>query len=359
MRIIGGKIAKAQKVVIYGPEGIGKSTLASHFPEVVFLDVEGSTANMDVRRSEDKPTSWIMLMNQIAFIKANPHVCKTLVIDTIDKTESLAKANIIAEHNKQGIEDFGYGKGYVYLEEEMGRLLNRLQDLVDSGINVVLIAHSQIKKFERPDENGSYDRFELKLEKKNSPLVKEWGDMVLFCDYKTYIVVDDKTKKGKGQGGERVMYTEHRPAWDAKNRHGLPPEIPMDYKYIAHIFENQVASNTQTSVQQVPVTPETTVQTPQPVATVTPQEQATVKQPNIDDIDVMTPIPESVPKALRDLMIQSNVSVKRLEQVVHSKGYYPVDTPLERFDPKFIEGALIAQWNLVLAAVAEDKQLPF
>lgn len=70
--------------------------------------------------------------------------------------------------SKQGIEDFGYGNGYVYEKEEIGRFLNMLQDLVDAGINVVLTAHAQMRKFEQPDEMGSYDRWELKLGKKQA-----------------------------------------------------------------------------------------------------------------------------------------------------------------------------------------------
>lgn len=61
MNITRGVIAKAQKSVIYGPEGIGKSTLALEFPDPLFIDTEGSTNNMNVARM-DKPTSWSMLM---------------------------------------------------------------------------------------------------------------------------------------------------------------------------------------------------------------------------------------------------------------------------------------------------------
>lgn len=83
MQITRGKRARAQRVIIYGPEGIGKSSFAANFPEPLFIDTEGSTDNMDVARM-DKPTSYTMLKNQIAWIKANPTCCKTLVIDTID-----------------------------------------------------------------------------------------------------------------------------------------------------------------------------------------------------------------------------------------------------------------------------------
>lgn len=153
---------------------------------------------MDVARM-DKPTSYTMLKNQIAWIKANPTCCKTLVLDTIDWAESLIVDDVCAQHGKKGIEDFGWGNGYTYTKEEVGRFLNSLQELIEFGINVVLTAHAQMRKFEQPDEMGAYDRWELKLGKKTSsqtaPLVKEWADMVLFANYKTVVMTTDTNKK--------------------------------------------------------------------------------------------------------------------------------------------------------------------
>ena len=83
---------------------------------------------------------------------------------------------------------------------------------------------------------GSYDRWEMKLTRQTAPLVKEWCDMLLFCNYKTFVVTQDNDK-AKAQGGKRVMYTSHHPCWDAKNRHDLPEMLDMDYATIAHIFE--------------------------------------------------------------------------------------------------------------------------
>ena len=246
MNITRGKILTAQKVVVYGPEGIGKTTFAAHFPDPLFIDTEGSTKRLDVARL-DKPTSWTMLKNQIVFVRDNKP-CKTLVIDTIDWAEQLCIDDICALHDKKGIEDFGYGNGYVYEKEEFGRFLNLLEEVVERGINVVLTAHAQLRKFSQPDEIGEYDRWELKLGKKTgsqiSPLVKEWSDMLLFANYKTYAVAVDKdAKKFKAQGNERVMYTAHHPCWDAKNRDGLPEILPFDYQKIAEIIECENSSD--------------------------------------------------------------------------------------------------------------------
>lgn len=254
MEITRGRIPCAKKVVIYGPEGIGKSTFASQFPDPVFIDTEGSTNSMDVARLP-KPTSWQMLLEEIQYVKSHPNVCRTLVIDTIDWAESMCIQRICDQHKKSGIEDFGYGNGYVYVKEEMGRFLNRLTEVVEAGVNVVLTAHAQIRKFEQPDELGSYDRWELKLGKKTSsqtsPLIKEWADMLLFANYKTFsIAVDDKGQKRKAQGGERVMYTSHHACWDAKNRYGLAEQVPFSYSSIAHIMNGEPAEQSKAEPQK-------------------------------------------------------------------------------------------------------------
>ena len=241
MEIIRGKIRSAKKVVIYGPEGIGKSTFAAQFPEPLFIDTEGSTSELNVARTK-RPSSWTMIIEQIKEIMNTPGLCKTLVIDTIDWAENLCVEHVCQTRGKKGIEDFGYGNGYVYSKEEFGRFLNLLSDVKDKGINVVLTAHAQLRKFEQPDELGAYDRWELKLGKKTAsqtaPLIKEWSDMLLFANYKTIVVAtDDQGKKHKAQGGKRVMYTAHHPCWDAKNRYGLPEETEFSYSVIAPIIE--------------------------------------------------------------------------------------------------------------------------
>lgn len=101
----------------------------------------------------------------------------------------------------------------------------------------MVIAHAQMRKFEQPDEMGAYDRWELKLQKKVAPLLKEWADMVLFLNYKTKLIRSDKTNSVKARGGERVIYASHNPCWDAKNRHGLPDEFALSYEPLKPIFE--------------------------------------------------------------------------------------------------------------------------
>ena len=400
MEIITGKIQSAKKIVCYGPEGIGKSTFAAQFPDPLFIDTEGSTNDMDVKRLQ-RPSSWTMLMEQVGYVKKTPGLCKTLVLDTADWAEMLCMNEVCAKAQKKGIEDFGYGKGYVYLSEEFGRLLNLLEEIVRSGIHVVLNAHAMIRKFDQPDEMGSYDRWELKLQKKTAPLVKEWADMLLFANYKVYVVNVDgqgaEKGKNKASGGKRVMYTSHMPSWDAKNRQGLAPELPFEYAQIAHIIEGvnpapdqpqqkaaqPAATKTQPAAQKSTAAPtkkywyipenDSAVITkddkaPEPAAQEMSKEEydafmnfkqaSEVPPETLDDPDFHE-IPETapgIPRALADLMQENQVTEGEIQAVVALKGYYPKDTPIANYESDFVSGVLVGAWPQVFSMIKQTRK---
>lgn len=334
MNITKGRIPKAQKVVLYGVEGIGKSTFASQFPDPLFIDTEDSTLHMDVKRF-DKPTSWTMLLQQVEYVKIN-RPCKTLVIDTIDWAEEICKKHLMAANGWSAIDAEGYGKKFVALAKEMGTLLDKLSEVIDAGINVVVTAHAMLRKKEEPDEMGAYDRYELKLEKKTAPIVKEWSDNVLFANYKTTIITDSKTESKKATGGQRMMYTTHRPAWDAKNRWQLPDELPFDYSQIAQAFEQATVGVNQPSVTEAP----------QPFPS--PVDDVTLPEPQPDfSPDQRAEIPPVVPQGLVDLMRNDGVSYEEIMQVIYVGGFMPQDTPAENV-PVDLWNYLASNWASAL-----------
>lgn len=344
MNITKGKIKSPLKVVIYGTEGIGKSTFASHFPNPLFIDTEDSTKNLDVARF-DKPTSWSMLMQQIKYTKDNPDICKTLVIDTADWAEQLEIEDLCARKKWSGIEDAGYGRGYQYSAEEFGKMLNALNEVIAVGINVVVTAHACLRKVELPEEMGSFDHWEMKTSKKVAPMLREWADMVLFANYETIVVTTD-SKKNKAQGSRRVMYTEHHACWDAKNRAGLAPKLPFDYAEIAAVIEGGAQSPVQTQVQ-TPAQP-----TVQPVAQTPPEPKFEI----IDEPAVQPELnvsPEH--KKLADLMAANGVTVDEIRSIVAKRGYYPAGTPVENYDPAFVGGVLVGAWNQVFSAICATR----
>lgn len=395
MEITRGKIVGAQKIIIDGPEGIGKTSLAAIFPNSVFIDTEGSTKHLDVARTPN-PSSWTMLLEQVKYFKSHPDILDSLVIDTADWAETLCINHICSAYGKSGIEDFGYGKGYVYLEEEFGRFLNLLNDLIELGINVVTVAHVQMRKFEQPDEMGAYDRWELKLQKKTAPLLKEWADMQLFINYKTYVVSSGDNGKGakKAQGGKRVIYTSHHPCWDAKNRHGLPEELPFGspeegWKQIAHcIPARTIKPVSKPMPEPEPQRAEEVAQDlsePEPAKTKPTKKDSCSEKyavENYDDTcparctnwDICQKVKEDfmknqtlsqkelskssltdVPKPLADLMVANNVTAEEIQRVVGKKGYFPADTPIKNYPIEFINGCLVAAWEQVFKMIKESR----
>lgn len=335
--ITSGPTATAQKVVLYGVEGIGKSTFASQFPSPIFIDTEGSTANMNVHRM-DKPTSWQMLMDEVTYIKQT-HMCDTLIIDTADWAETLANQAVCARNSINSIEDLGYGKGYTMVKEDFGKLLNSLSELTDLGINVVVTAHADIKKFEKPDEMGAFDRYQLKLSKQCAPLLKEWADMVLFANYETTIVTDSKTQSKKATGGKRVMFTTHHPAWDAKNRHGLPDKLPFEFGAIAHIFQ-KAAPTQQTVAEQVPPTQATPM-------VETPQENQFAREPITLD--------PGIDSALAQLMTSNEVTEEEVQAVVLEQGWMPAGVAVKDYPADLVQGGLVANWDMVMTKIKEKR----
>ena len=354
------------KTVLYGPEGIGKSTFASHFPDPVFIDTEGGTKRLNVARLP-QPTSWAMLLDEVAEVRKGSVPCGTLVIDTADWAERLCIQAVCARAKVNGIEDFGYGKGYTYVKEEFAKLLDALEEVLNAGHNVVVLAHAAITKFEQPDAVGNYDRWSMKTSKQVAPLLREWCDMLLFANYKTVVekAGSSPNAKNKASGGRRVMYTAHHPCWDAKNRFGLPEEVPFEYASIAACIpgrntENRVVLGSPSG--RAGTAQAVTERASQPEADILPTP-ALQPQPPREEVPpaLLTPdlIALGVPEKLAPLMSANNVTPEELQAVVGKRGYFPEDMPIRDYPADFVEGCLVAAWPQVLQMVLDSRDLPF
>jgi hypothetical protein len=247
MKIIKGKQQRPQRVVIYGVESVGKTTFASKFPNPLFLDIEGGSNHLNVDRVA--VSSWKELGQCITEAAATDY--ETIVIDSADWAERLAVEDLLATSKKQSVEDFGFGKGWVMAAEKVSRFLTALDSLIDAGKHVVVLAHSKVQRTEPPDILAAYDRYELKLSKQSSPLVKEWADELWFFRFKTK-AVSQENGKAKGIGGkERIILTTHSAAYDAKTRSGLAEELPMEWESVAHVFGKPAPKTSEPAVEIV------------------------------------------------------------------------------------------------------------
>lgn len=250
-----------------------------------------------------------------------------------------------------------YGKGYTYLKEEFGKLLDLLEDVLHAGHNVVMTAHAQLSKFEQPDEMGQYDRWTMKTSKQVAPLIREWCDMLLFANYKTIVVKDGdgKNAKNKAQGGRRVMYTTHHPCWDAKNRDGLADELAFDYAAIAQVIPVPGGASPKSTppVQQFG----TPVETPAPFAA-TPAAPPAANKPVDSAHKLEDQLAQAgVPDKLRPLMVSMNVTPDELQAVVGQRGYFPADMPVKDYPMDFVDGCLVAAWDQVAQMIVNNRDV--
>jgi hypothetical protein len=232
-----GKLEQPLRVVVHGPQGVGKSTLAAGAPEPIFIGAEDGSAALDVARFP-QPSSLDDVIAMVHELTRTPTPYQTVVIDSLDWLEPMVWQHVCEAANSpriKAIEDFGYGKGYVAALDEWRRLLIALDQLrAARRMHVVMIAHTAQKKTKNP-AGDDWDRFAMKLNEKAAGLVSEWADDVLFAQFeffteRTRESRDGKEYQAKGVStGKRLLYTTWNAAYDAKNRHGLPESIELSW----------------------------------------------------------------------------------------------------------------------------------
>ena len=230
--VVRGRITKPVLTLCYGPEKIGKSSFAAGAPNVIFLGSEDGTAQLDVARYP-QARSWEDLLFAVDDLLQSPHDYQSVAVDTADWFDPYCHDYVCRMNGWANIEAPGFGKGLSAANEEWRALLRKFEVLRERRkMNVILLAHTQVKTFKNP--NGEdYDRYELKMTAKTAGLLKEWVDDCLFTNYETH-VIEEKSKRGGKKtravsDGARYLFTERSVSFDAGNRHSLPEKMPLSW----------------------------------------------------------------------------------------------------------------------------------
>lgn len=231
------KNQRPHRILLYGVPGIGKSTWATKTPSPIIIYTEDGLRNISCQ-ALPKVNDFNTFRQYMTGIAQEPHNHKTLVVDTLDWLEKLIWHDVAKENGKEGIEDIGYGKGYQYAADCWEKMLNFIETDINikRSMTVVFVAHSQVIKHVDP-ATDAYDRYAPRLHKLADAMIREWCDDVLFVNRKVYTMREEsgfnkKTVKATG-GTERIIYTNEKPSHLAKNRLGLPDEMPFVWDELA------------------------------------------------------------------------------------------------------------------------------
>lgn len=233
-----GPVAKPPRMLIYGVQGVGKSTFCNGAPNPVFICTEDGLGSIDAT-SFPLCRSFQDVLNCLESLLTDEHDFQTVVIDSLDWLEPMLWKAVAQQEGKASIEDFGYGKGYVLALDAWAYFLQQLERLRnEKGMLIILTAHADVKRFDDPDK-GSYNRYNIKLHTRAAEKVMEAVDCVFFANYQVVMKTDEvgfNQKKNRAMGnGQRLVYTQERPAYVAKNRYGLPDSIPLNDTTWGHL----------------------------------------------------------------------------------------------------------------------------
>lgn len=230
------------RIIIYADGGIGKSTFAAQSNKPIFLPTEKGLTALNVPKFPIAKT-YEEFEGYLTQLVTKKHDYKTLVTDSLDWLEPLIWDKVCRESGVKNIEQAagGYGKGFSAALDIWRDYLDKLDFLNEErDMTIIQIAHAQVKRYENP-ETAAYDRINIKLQDGKSTTVAgklfEWADIVLYASY--YVGITKEAKAGHSinkpnertravGSGERILYTQERPAFKAKSRYPLPEQIPFD-----------------------------------------------------------------------------------------------------------------------------------
>ena len=242
-----GRTSRPPRTLLYGVEGIGKSTFGAHAPKPIFVQTEDGLDEINCDRFP-LATTFDEVVGALAELRREEHDYESVVIDSLDWLERLVWDKLCAECGVNSIEkvDGGYSKGYTHALTYWREILDHLNALRNArGMVVVLIAHSKVERFEDP-ESSPYDRYSPRLHKHASALVSEWCDAVLFATRRIRTQSEDAGFNRKrtiahaigAGGGERILRCVGGPTCVAKNRYGITEELPLSWAAFMQAMSN-------------------------------------------------------------------------------------------------------------------------
>ena len=174
--------------LIYGREGVGKTTLLSSFPEVMFFMTEPGAKALKIFNFNGENggvTSWDVLRAGVDLLVSNPGRFRTVVIDTADRAYDMCLDWCCKE---MGIEYPGadadgeadFGKSWKAVKKEF---LEQIYRIIQSGRGLWFTSHAKEVNIKVKGTNNSYDRVNPTMGKQAKETIQALVDFAFYGDY--------------------------------------------------------------------------------------------------------------------------------------------------------------------------------
>lgn len=222
------------KTLVYGDAGIGKTTWSLNIPckKMLFFNLERGVKliNFDQETKICTPNNISFLeihdlLNEIRDFRENG--VTTIVIDSITKLEQIISNQVCLRKKVDHIEEIGFGKGYVEIKKEFQNILEKIDEITEKGINVVLIGHSKIEVMKNP-QGEDYNYFDVSLHKHIKEILIPSMDTIAF------LTMNHSVKDGKiNNSSTRILKVDSNMSYLSKNRNDIDKPVSIsDYKSI-------------------------------------------------------------------------------------------------------------------------------
>lgn len=237
---------EAPRITIYGKQGIGKSTLASQFPEPLFLLTEKNAVvgskKLGIYSSYEQ--IWYDI-NELLETEDLPY--KTIIIDSVSNLDELVKTRTLDKSPLIGADKRkpetlaeawgGYGAGFERCASLHRVLKSKLDQFQEKGITVIYIAHREIRTYKSPDEED-YNIWSISMNGDKSRAVYiDDVDAVFYCHNKSYVTTTESKRNIIKSTGNHIISAYSNEAYVSKNRFNIKEDIQMSFEAIAKRIE--------------------------------------------------------------------------------------------------------------------------